>query len=367
MNQGKLARRLMSALGGLAIASIPLAAQGSGSAPVAEPGYTISVFATGTASYSKPDSATTDGHFVFIGYQNNAASDGTSGSSTIVQYRMNGSVVRSYVVQGKNDGLRINPLTGKLWAVRNEDGNAKLSIINPRTGAQTEYAFPEPAPHGGGYDDLAFTRSGAFVSASAPNPDSAGKFTQPAVDRIEIHNGAIVLTPILMGNATAINRTSGQQEQLNLSDPDALAIDAAGGLVLTSQADAESVFIRNPGTNQQQVSVLHTVTQTDETAWMPQRGGEDQGEQSGDHGNSGRRVQGQFLITDASANATYLLNKSGGFSAGWAYTEAPADSSTLAGTVGVLDQHTGAITPVAHVVSPHAILWLPAGQNEGGD
>jgi hypothetical protein len=364
MNATGIARRFVALSGAAVVALVPLAARAAAAAPTASPGYSVRVFASGTAAYSKPDSATTDGRYIYIGYQNSAASDGTSGSSTVVQYRKDGSVVRTWTVVGKVDGLRINPSSRTLWAVRNEDGNAKLSIINPRTGSQTEHAFPDPAPHGGGYDDLAFTRFGTFVSASAPNPDAAGMFTAPAVDRIEVRNGKIVLTPVLMGNATATNRTTGQPEQLNLSDPDALAIDAAGELVLMSQGDSESIFIRNPGKDDQQVSVLHTVTQTDETGWVPQSRGDDQGQGDGE-GASGKAVRGEFLITDANANVIYLLSKTGGFTPGWAYAEAPADSTSLAGAVGVLDQHSGAIAPVAQFVSPHAVLWLPTSGGDG--
>ena len=75
--------------------------------------YTVSTFASGVAGvYFAPDSiAVLDGH-VFVGYGNGAAPDGSDGkSSTIVEYKMNGDLVRTYSVVGHNDGLRVNPRT----------------------------------------------------------------------------------------------------------------------------------------------------------------------------------------------------------------------------------------------------------------
>lgn len=36
-------------------------------------------------TYAKPDSLTTDGTFIYAGYQNSAAADGASGNSLVVQ------------------------------------------------------------------------------------------------------------------------------------------------------------------------------------------------------------------------------------------------------------------------------------------
>src|SRR6202163_3613935 len=103
--------------------------------------YTVSVFATSIPGVDfAPDSIAVWNGNVFVGYGDGAAPDGSDGkSSTIVEYRANGDVVRTYTVPGHNDGLRVNPKTKKLWAMQNEDGNPNIVIINPRTGTQTLY------------------------------------------------------------------------------------------------------------------------------------------------------------------------------------------------------------------------------------
>ncbi len=116
------------------------------------PGYKVSVFARGTAAYFSPDSVEVDGKYVYGGYQNGAAVDGTDKkSSTIVQYTREGKIVRKYNVPGHCDGLRVDPKTHLIWATSNEDANARLTIINPTTGVITAYHVPA-APHGGGYE-----------------------------------------------------------------------------------------------------------------------------------------------------------------------------------------------------------------------
>ncbi len=103
--------------------------------PVPTPGYTVTLFASGVAGvYVAPDSLTTDGSFVYAGYQNSAAADGSSGNSVVVQYTLGGAALRQFPVNGKCDGLRIDPSTGLLWALSNEDANPRLTIIDPRTG-----------------------------------------------------------------------------------------------------------------------------------------------------------------------------------------------------------------------------------------
>src|SRR3984893_9422921 len=79
------------------------------------PGYNISVFAgfaRGSMKFLNPDSVEIDGSNVWVGFQNVTAKDGSDGkTSTIVQYTMDGKLVKQYTVPGHNDGLRIDPKT----------------------------------------------------------------------------------------------------------------------------------------------------------------------------------------------------------------------------------------------------------------
>ena len=204
------------------------------------PAYKISVFArfaTGNLKFINPDSIALDGSTVYIGFQNVTAKDGTDHkTSTIVQYKMDGTVVNQFTVPGHNDGLRVDPQTHLLWATSNEDGNPVLNIIDPTANKVTPYTFP-PTPHGGGYDDVYFMNGKTFIAASNPTLDANGNNVFPALDTVTLSGSNAVLTPVLMGNAKATDTISGQKVTLNLTDPDSLTVDNKGQLVLVSQAE----------------------------------------------------------------------------------------------------------------------------------
>src|SRR6202171_385542 len=98
--------------------------------PTAVAPYSLSTFAVSKNGYSKPDSITFSRTNVFVGYGNGGNPDGSGGAmSTIVKYKMDGTVVKTYTVVGHNDGLRFNRRTGDLWALQNEDGNSTLETL----------------------------------------------------------------------------------------------------------------------------------------------------------------------------------------------------------------------------------------------
>jgi hypothetical protein len=301
--------------------------------------YTISTFAAGVAGvYSAPDSiAWLDGH-IFIGYGNGIAPDGSDGkSSTIVEYKMNGDVVRTYSVVGHNDGLRVNPRTKKLWALQNEDGNPNLVIINPTNGNRTVYTFG-PTPHGGGYDDIAFRGNDVFLSASNPanNPNFA-----PAVVKATIHGSVVNVSEALNASAVATNIPTDTPVTLNLQDPDSMIFNPFGDLVLDSQADAELVLVHHLGFTDQSVYRLKlttkgAATQVDDTVFATSS-------------------YGVILVSDRDAGAAgvvYAISKNI-FSPDAAYTATP-------NSVGSLNFNTGVITNVVTgMVSPHGMAFIP--------
>jgi len=174
-----------------------------------------SVFATGTPPNSQPDSIALGQDSVFIGFQNHAAKDGSSGSSAIIQYSLTGEVKRTFSVLGHNDGLRV--VEGNLLALQNKDANPTFVRINLDSGQQTVF-FP-PAPHGGGYDDLRVFQDQIFMTASNPTLDNQGVNHFPALVRVRIVGSSLVLDPVLLGNAAAIDIPTGAQVTLNLTDP----------------------------------------------------------------------------------------------------------------------------------------------------
>jgi PEP-CTERM motif len=226
----------------------------------ANPTATSSVFATGGSGTggTQPDSVTIGDGSVWIEYGNGADSTGASGSSTIVQYGLNGGVQHTYTVAGLVDGLKFNPVTGIVWALQNNDGNATLSLINPTTHAVSgplSYAVPPYSygPNGGngrGYDDVAFL--GGKVYLSYTNPADPTDSVVQILNNGNNPSGTLTTTSILTAAQTGIP----------VPDTDSLKSTPNGGLVLTNEGDgpgtgnpvATFTLISNPGTVEQTVT-----------------------------------------------------------------------------------------------------------------
>ena len=302
------------------------------------PGYTVTLFARPSTTYTAPDSVVVLGSHIFVDYQNVTAKDCTdTNTSTVVEYNMDGTVAKTYTVPGPSDGLRADPSSGLLWVTSCEDGNPKLVTIDPATGTVTPYTFP-PTPHGGGYDDLCFINGMAFIAASNPNLNSAGVNVFPAIDKITLSGGKAVLTPVLMGNASATDLITSTKVSLNEVDPDSMTVDSQGQLVLVDQAGTELVFLKNPGTPQQQVSRVPVGNQLDDTVWATS-------------------TKGRLLVVDSAGNVFWISVPQ--FIPGTVYTEGPSDSGT-ASFLGVVDLKTGIVTPVViGFSSPTGMLFVP--------
>src|ERR1700730_5326721 len=147
----------------LAIVASAQYAEAQSSGPAAKAPYSVSVFAGKPAGLSNPDSITTANGNIFVLYANATQADGTGGFSTIVEYSPTGVILHTFDVIGKSDGLKYNPFDHKLWALRNEDSNPALTLIDPKTGLKTDYTYAQLPPlHGGGYDDVVFMQGETF-------------------------------------------------------------------------------------------------------------------------------------------------------------------------------------------------------------
>jgi hypothetical protein len=308
------------------VASMSAARGGEDNALPAIDGYSVRVWAKGTSAYSNPDSIEVDRGHVWVGYQNVTSKTGNDGKfSTVVEYTSDGQPMRAFDVPGHCDGLRIDPATHTVWASSNEDGNPGLVSIDQATGTITTYTFDSPTVHGGGFDDMAFVNGRMFIAASNPNLDSNGVNVFPALDEVTFNGSKVVLTPVLMGNASALDNVTGQVVSLNEVDPDSLSIDSAGDLVLVNQAGSELVFITNPGSANQSVSRTLVGTQLEDTVWIKSA------------------ARGRLLVVDGKTNAIYSVRAK--FTAGTVYTETPDDSG-VSGFVGTVDLATGIVRPL---------------------
>jgi hypothetical protein len=351
--KSKIVTRLACALSlGLMIGASAGAANASSTGimvgPVVSPPYALSTFAVSEGVYSDPDSVTFNDTNIFIGYGNGGAPDGSGGAmSTIVEYDMTGAVVTTFTVVGHNDGLRINPADGSLWALQNEDANANIAVIDLKSGKQTVTQFPSPAPHGGGYDDVVFIKGATFVSASNPanNPN-----TGPAIVSVDLKGKKLSVTPVLAGEAMATNVLTGSTVTLNLQDPDSMILDPFGELILDSQGDGEEVVVHNPGQSCQSALVVPLTYPTgpgtfaglmaDDTAFATSN--------SGFIIFADKDLQTVFKIT-----APY-------FFIGAAYTAFQDNTGTF-GFVGHTDFSTGVSTPIiTGLANPGGMAFIPS-------
>jgi hypothetical protein len=310
------------------------------------PGYTASFFAAGPSGATQPDSIAVDGLKVYVGYQNGAAKDGSSGFSTIAEFAPTGpngtwAVVKTVNVAGHNDGIKVDPSTHKVWALQNEDANANLVVIDfsPATPTTVKYTLAS-VNGGGGFDDIAFVGGKTYLTASNPAKDPN---TDPALVQITLSGATATITPVLFGNAKAIDVTTGKQVTLNLQDPDSMTVAPNGDLVFTSQADNELVDIHNPGTPGQTVEVLalsdasKKPVSVDDTLFDP-------------------GAVGEILVTDQSTGAIYQVTVPAGSTA-----QAFSAAQDL-GEIGTTNLATGVFTPViSGLGSPRGLAFLNAG------
>ena len=224
----------------------------------------------------------------------------------------------------------------------------RLTIIEPTTGEEELHYVPIPASNGGGYDDLAFTRSGTFISASNPTLNGDGVNTHRAIGIIRVDDDdSPVVTTVLRGNAMATDRTTGERVQLNLTDPDSLSIDPnTGEVVLNDQGDSQLIFMSSAGDEGEVSRLLLQPAGTnapvvDETTWTTS-------------------ASGHFLVADhADPGAIWVIHKTGGFTQGQAYVGVANDSPTFTSTLATLNTSTGDITPVVtDFASPKGIIFI---------
>jgi hypothetical protein len=325
---------------------------------VLAPGYTVDIFAPppilGVVKATGPDSIAVDksGKHVFVGYNNGTAKDGTDNMmSTIVEYDRTGTVLHYWQTPGHNDGLKINPENGKIWALQNEDGNPNLVVINPRTTSAIDYTFAPPDNGGtgtpGGYDDITFLKGKVYLTESNPDPTSTGS----AVVQVKlpsdpsVNNQVIIVRQVLPTQATATD-PSGNTVHLTLTDPDSMTA-SGNNLVFTSSADNEILTIHHPGPHQfVTVVFVHDSTnasvEVDDTFFTP---------------NS----HGAILVVD-SAGTVYEITGSA------VQKGLVLSSGDASQTLGTLDPKTGLFTAVitGFAGQPKGITFLPTSSGDDG-
>lgn len=305
----------------------------------AAPTYTSSLFAAPPAGASAPDSITTGAGSVWVSYAGGTTADGSepSGNSTVVRYSPAGAVQATYSIKGSVDGLKYNPGTGIIWALQNQDANSALSFINPVTNAVTPQPYAAVS-NSQGYDDVAFTSRGTFLSYT--NPGSA---TDTVLRRVVDGTSPIQTTDILTAGAPGTNLATGQTGYvLPVFDPDFLKVAPNGDLVQTSGNRDTLVFVSNAGSANQAVSYLPltadgaAVTGLDDSLYVT-------------------APSGTLYLTETSGNQVLALNLQG------------LTPGTLLANIGSLnelafvDMATGNLTPfVTGLPGAHGLAFSAA-------
>jgi len=308
----------------------------------------ISTFATGQAvNATGPDSITVGGGSIWVSYANGADSTGLKGSSTVVQYNLEGSVRKTFTIAGSVDGLKIEPKTGLVWALQNQDGNSTLTLIDPKTGitpnSPLHYKVTSSTQ---GYDDVVFLHGQVFLSYTNPAVPS-----DPTIQRLENRESPLVVTPILTMGATGVNLATGQSNQLtSQNDPDSLKSTPGGGLMLSSGDDGQLIFVLHPGTEDQKVAFLSFVTSTKASV-------------SGlDDAIFPDAKAGTFYLTDTGNNRVLKIEVED-IAAGSLYACVGSVNQFVR-----VDLHTGVITPVLTTLSaPHGLAFVPSRDENSGD
>jgi len=307
-----------------------------------------SIFATGAeaSGATQPDSVTLGGGSVFVEYGNGADSTGLlpdQGSSTIVQYDMQGRIQHTYSLPGSIDGLKYDPASATVFALKNQDGNSHLYTIDPKSQAVSgpldyapPYVYGANAPRG--FDDVAFRGGKVFLSYTAPaNP---GDSVIAQLDQGNNPSGALTLTSILRLGDTGTNLTTGETNQpLPVADPDSLKTLANGSLILTSDHDASLTIVANPGTAQQSASFV--------TLPAGSSGLDDAIVPTSDSGT--------FYVANGGAD-TVLKVAVTGLNQNDIYVSVGSDNA-----VDQLDPTTGKLTPfIVGLNSPHGLSFVPS-------
>jgi hypothetical protein len=346
-------------LGMLAVSQGPALAA-SAVKPTVPAGFTIAqLVAAPKATMNCDDLAFLEGH-LFLGCQNKALSNGGGGNSTLVEYGLDGTVMNTWSIKDKIDGMAGDPLNHRLIVTLDEDANSHLATVTPSAapGQQvTPYTYspdlrasstPVALRTGGGTDQVSVDSAGHILITAS----HSGTRTGTAVFKVVLTppsnptgTGTAALSPTWLDDATAANGNTGSGSvKLALGDVDSGAIVPAGSprfagsYVIDDQTALELVFANNifNGTG---LTVLKTPFGLDDILW-----------------------------TSSNSGTLYVVNNGGtvaGASAIYKVTGPFASNTVLASNDGVGDQvvkvnlATGALTPfIQHLTTTKGLVYL---------
>jgi hypothetical protein len=350
-----------------ALAALLLTASTAAAAPTVPPGYSVTRFATPPPESTNCDDLTRlDGH-LFITCQNGTQSTGGGGDSTIVEYARNGTVLNSWSLVDKADGIGADPAHHRVIVTLNEDGNSHLATITPGAppGSQiTNYAYsclPDSTctgalATGGGTDSVTVDRAGNIFVVASNNNGGA----DTVVFRVTLSGTTATLHPTFNADATANNGNTGTGTvTLNLTDPDSSAIVPfaspfyRGQLAVTDQTADQLVFSSDPAGGGGTLTALNitengTPAALDDIRWATVDGGT------------------LYVVDKGPGGASVLYRVRGPFKRGTALASVTTSVDTVNLGPGIM---AGVATPlVSGLVAPKGLWYVPnppSGNDQG--
>jgi sugar lactone lactonase YvrE len=293
-------------------------------------------FASGAAvNGTAPDSISLSHDSIWVAYTNGADSTGLSGSSVVAQYDYSGNLLNQYTFPGYVDGLRYDAERGMIWVLQNQDGNSGLMLLD-RNGFSTQLSYAVKISTRG-YDDVAFLDGAIFMSYT--NPVLPGDAT---IQYMTGTNPVTFETVLTMG-ATGTNLATGLTGQATTdTDSDSLVVTPFGGLMLTSGADGQLIFVNGFDQPTRSVSFLQlidssgkNVTNLDDAAFV-------------------LSPSGSFYVADTGNNRILKVDVTG-LTPMSLYASVGSQNA-----VSSVDLSTGTATPfITNLNAPHGLAFAP--------
>jgi hypothetical protein len=313
------------------------------------------------------DLAYLDGH-LFMTCQNKTQSTGGGGNSTIVEFADDGTIVNTWSLVDKADGIGADPMNHRLIVTLNEDAHTHLATITPSSppGSQVvnyKYSVDPASPTltgplhtGGGTDSVIVDSRGHIYIAASYGIAKTGTATfkvslsPPAKPG---GTGTATLAPTFLDNATATNGNTGAGTvPLKLIDVDSNGIVPytspryGGDYVITDQTALALVFSSNidAGTG---LTVLKLPFGLDDIRWT-----------TTDNGTLYVVDKGASTSNPATNGISALYKVTGPFVAGTAY----ASNDSIPDQVVMVDLANGKLTPFIHgLQTAKGLVYVDAG------
>jgi hypothetical protein len=361
-----MASSLLRAAVALLAATGALVLAGPAAATVSVPsGFTVTQFASGGSTMSKPDDIVRLGGRTFVAYQNGVGPDGSPApdgvtTSTVVEYGKSGQVINEWTPTGRVDGMGVDPVKQVIYATVNEDASSSFYVIDPYATPSTQLRhltyYDPTGVISGGTDAVSVDRRGnVYISASNPAAPGSNAVLLATVDSPSTGQVAVAGT-FADDAAGVINGNSGGTTTLALTDPDSNAIVPsssprfANEFMLDSQGDGQLIFAplgfssATPASSLTQLTLSVPGSTTspvlDDVRWAS-------------------RDSGSLYVVDQGAGIVYAIT--GPFQAGQAFGSQPTDPSNppLQSDVVSVDLQTGFESPFATgFVSPKGLLYV---------